>query len=218
MTRYFTSDLHFSHRNVITYCNRPYKDFVDMNNAMVQTWNDKVKPDDIVYVIGDFSLNPSQAALYTPMLNGIKHLISGNHDACFAKKERNIVHQKNIEQRYLNMGWASVSQSSNLVLLDNTEVLLSHLPYAPNVGENLDIRYLDYRPKDLGSILLCGHLHCRFVKNKNTIDVGFDNKLDLYSEGEIVTIIRDAREFIPSRLTEWYKEREKNETASNSEY
>lgn len=205
MTRFFVSDLHFSHRNIISFCDRPYKDVTDMNEAMVAEWNSKVKPEDEVYVLGDFSLNPKTAALYTPQLNGIKHLIEGNHDSCFEfdKKPEKEANQK---QKYFDMGWESVSRFNSLVLSNGTEILMSHFPYRDPVCEQYDTRYLEYRPINNGTILLHGHQHARYVKHKNMIDVGWDNKLTLYTENEIIDLINDQREFIPSRLTDYYKE------------
>lgn len=54
MTRFFTSDTHFSHRNVISYCDRPYKDIEHMNSEMTRIWNKTVKPEDeIIELIND---------------------------------------------------------------------------------------------------------------------------------------------------------------------
>ena len=54
-----------------------------MNEGLVKLWNEQVKPNDIVYILGDFSLNPKAVRDFAPRLNGIKHLILGNHDAPF---------------------------------------------------------------------------------------------------------------------------------------
>jgi calcineurin-like phosphoesterase family protein len=53
---YFSSDHHFSHSNVIKYCNRPYTSVQEMNEDLIQRWNNQVKPEDTVYYLGDFSL------------------------------------------------------------------------------------------------------------------------------------------------------------------
>ena len=45
---YIISDTHFSHRNIIEYCNRPYEDIETMNKDIVQKLNSIVHPEDVV--------------------------------------------------------------------------------------------------------------------------------------------------------------------------
>lgn len=180
-----------------------------MNEAIVKIWNEQVKPEDEVYVIGDFSLNPKQAGIWTPKLNGTKHLITGNHDACFPHTDRTEIRQANLIQKYYDMGWTSVQRIGNLVLSDGTPILMCHFPYRDEwIEKEIDNRYLEYRPVNQETVLLHGHLHGKYIKYKNMIDVGFDNKLQLFSESEIIELVKDKRELIPSRLTEWYKTRD----------
>lgn len=79
MTVYFTSDSHFYHSNIIKYCNRPFKDVEEMNNKLLQNWNERVTPDDIIYCLGDFGFSAESNKILMRM-NGEKHLIRGNHD------------------------------------------------------------------------------------------------------------------------------------------
>jgi calcineurin-like phosphoesterase family protein len=39
MNIFFTSDTHFHHANIIKYCARPFRDSVEMNDALVNNWN-----------------------------------------------------------------------------------------------------------------------------------------------------------------------------------
>ena len=50
---YFTSDLHFGHSNIIKLCNRPFATVEEMDRALMEGWNKKVKKCDTVYIIGD---------------------------------------------------------------------------------------------------------------------------------------------------------------------
>jgi calcineurin-like phosphoesterase family protein len=52
---YFTADLHFWHKNVIEYCNRPWQDVPSMNEGLINNWNEVVHAGDTVYILGDFS-------------------------------------------------------------------------------------------------------------------------------------------------------------------
>ena len=80
MDTWFISDTHFGHRNIIGYC-RPEFPFVeDMDEALIKNWNERVKPGDRVYHLGDFAISPKHAAAIRPRLNGTIRLIVGNHD------------------------------------------------------------------------------------------------------------------------------------------
>lgn len=206
MARFWTSDWHFGHYNVITYCNRPFFTVEEMNEAFEKQWNSQVKPDDEVMFVGDFSLNEKWVELILPRLNGIKHLFTGNHDACFPGRKKAL----KAHQRYLKLGWASIRMIDTVELKNGLKVLVSHLPYAPRENANpmkYDIRYLEQRPKDQGMILVHGHAHGRYIKDGRMIDVGIDaHNLKLVTEDELIAIIEDKRVFIPSSLTAWYEE------------
>ena len=80
---YFTSDLHFGHRNVLRFCNRPWTDEKEMGPALIANWNAVVSDNDIVFVLGDtFWFNDSRAIKKT--LSQLKgktiYIIPGNHD------------------------------------------------------------------------------------------------------------------------------------------
>lgn len=76
---WFTSDTHFGHTNIISYCNRPFSSVEEMNEALIKNWNDRVGHDDIVFHLGDFSFERNAAGT-AARLSGKKHLIRGNHD------------------------------------------------------------------------------------------------------------------------------------------
>lgn len=53
---YFTSDLHFCHKNILSYDNRPYDTIEEMNRDIVETWNSIVSENDIIFLLGDITL------------------------------------------------------------------------------------------------------------------------------------------------------------------
>lgn len=79
---FVTSDTHFGHANIITYCNRPFASVEEMDEAMIARWNAVVKPEDKVYHLGDVYMSKSygRAERTLARLNGTKVLILGNHD------------------------------------------------------------------------------------------------------------------------------------------
>ena len=89
MEIFVTSDLHFGHKNIIQYENRPYKDIEEMDRELIKNWNDTVKTDDIVYILGDFSWYKGEKTNeILKQLNGKKVLIIGNHDSNFLKNKK----------------------------------------------------------------------------------------------------------------------------------
>ncbi|MEY4926004.1 MAG: hypothetical protein RI894_440 [Bacteroidota bacterium] len=78
---FFTSDHHFGHKNIITFCNRPFETVEEMNEELIKRWNEKIGVNDEVYHLGDFALSSTpEFQQIMERLNGIKYLIVGNHD------------------------------------------------------------------------------------------------------------------------------------------
>lgn len=168
---FFTSDHHFDHANIIKYCKRPFASVPEMNERMVELWNETVRPDDIVCYLGDFSLSKKSVAEFLPRLNGAKHLVSGNHDHCHPCQKG---WQKHI-QYYLDCGFESIRANSGGIRIADHEVVLHHMPYLPAQDvENFDTRYKEYRPIDDGAWLLHGHVHEKWKVQGRCINVGVD--------------------------------------------
>ena len=79
---YFTYDHHFRHANIIKFCNRPFNDVEEMNEVLIERWNEKIKPEDEVYHLGDFGRTKDNKLIADVLdrLNGMKYLIVGNHE------------------------------------------------------------------------------------------------------------------------------------------
>ena len=76
---FFTSDTHFGHKNIIRYCGRPFSDVREMDRALIARWNDAVGPNDVVYHLGDFTLDGAAFAssIFRQLQGRIRVL--GNH-------------------------------------------------------------------------------------------------------------------------------------------
>lgn len=120
MQRWFISDTHFGHENIIRYCNRPFRHADEMDEFMVQEWNKLVKPEDHITHLGDVTMNrggrPQQEAFIRLMsrLNGHKRLHLGNHDHFPVKV-------------YLEAGFEKVYATWR----DDSGILFSHIPVHP---------------------------------------------------------------------------------------
>ena len=78
---FFTSDLHFGHANIITFCDRPFGSVQEMEDGLITNWNTVVNKNDIVFILGDFAFaQKSEWRRILSNLNGQLYLILGNHD------------------------------------------------------------------------------------------------------------------------------------------
>jgi len=81
MKKWFTSDTHFSHTNIIKYTGRPFATVEEMNRTLIDNWNKCVGVDDQVFFLGDFGLGDVEhLRSICSELNGNKICILGNHD------------------------------------------------------------------------------------------------------------------------------------------
>lgn len=83
---WLVSDTHFGHEKTCTVFKRadgsPLRPFVsaeEMDEYMVKAWNERVRPKDKVYHLGDVVINRKSLSVLD-RLNGDKVLIKGNHD------------------------------------------------------------------------------------------------------------------------------------------
>jgi calcineurin-like phosphoesterase family protein len=58
---WFTSGFHSGHFNIIRYCNRPFANSQEMDAAILDRINACVKPNDILYFLGDFCLGSTES-------------------------------------------------------------------------------------------------------------------------------------------------------------
>lgn len=175
---YFTSDLHFGHKNIINFCRRPFHSVENMNKLMVMNWNEVVQPDDTVYILGDFAMGQIRETLpIAEQLNGEKLLVPGNHDRCWPGHldgDGKIDGAKISEwkQRYEDVGF-TVLPTQVTIEHEGQEILLCHFPYETVVGE-YDLRYHNTHPVDNGLPLFHGHVHDTWKTRLNMVNVGVD--------------------------------------------
>lgn len=87
MRVFLIADLHFGHEGMCIFTRadghklRPFKDAFEMDEALITNWNNAVRPEDKVYVLGDVCMKPKFLHLIGKCV-GTKVLIKGNHDIC----------------------------------------------------------------------------------------------------------------------------------------
>lgn len=112
---FFIADTHFGGENIRRYENRPFESAAEMDEKLIENWNNSVSAEDTVYVLGDFSDyedKEKDKAILT-RLNGIKILVMGNHD------------RHRTPQEWRELGFA---ECSPWPILYNQYFMLSHEP------------------------------------------------------------------------------------------
>ncbi len=146
---YFTSDHHFYHTNIIKYCNRPFNTIEEMNQTMIDNWNNTVKWNDHVFILGDFAFTPNHLWKNTlKELNGYKHLSIGNHD-----------------NRMLYLDKMDSIHQILRIEVDKQKIILTHKPLK------------NWNRVNIWN--MCGHVHSspykQVILKSNQYDVGVDN-------------------------------------------
>ena len=147
---YFTSDLHFGHKNIIRLCKEPFSSIEERDALIIKNWNSTVTSKDFIYVLGDISWYPIEKTceLFS-QLKGKIHIIIGNHDS------------KKILDALLNLGLIVDYKTYEEFNINKRRFCLFHYPI-----ESWNGRYRN-------SIHLHGHIHgINFETARNRYDVG----------------------------------------------
>lgn len=185
-----TSDTHFCHKRVAEL--RGFASSDDHDRQVIRRWNAVVSRDDTVWHLGDVGLGKTSTILgRVSLLNGTKHLVTGNHDAPWPGHRDSHKHQK----EWLCY-FASVQAFAKRRLNDRT-VLMSHFPYADGGDHTAEERYRQFRLGNDGqSWLLHGHTHSADIRTPGfrQLHVGLD-AWDLFPVGlDVLYSIINARE------------------------
>ena len=168
--KYYTSDLHFNHTNILNFCKRPFKDVQEMNSEIIKRWNNKVNPKDDIYILGDFCFgNKNEAQHFLSLLNGNKYLIRGNHDG-FLNRNSN---------EFPGFVWV---RTLTEIKDEGRDVILCHYPI-----ESWNKKFHD-------SYHLYGHVHNSEIVQKipNRFNVGVDvNDFEPKTLDELIEINKD---------------------------
>lgn len=167
---FLTADPHFGHSGVCRFLRddgsklRPYHSAEEMDEDMVQRWNDTVRPTDKVYVLGDVVINRKALGIMR-RLNGDKVLIKGNHD--IFKLEDYTAHFRDIRGYHVMNG-----------------LILSHIPiheeslgrFGCNVHGHLHYRRVT-RPNGYGGAEIDPRYWCASVEHTDYRPILFEEVL-----------------------------------------
>jgi calcineurin-like phosphoesterase family protein len=151
MRTFFTADTHFAHRGILgpkMHRPRPFASIEEHDERLIAHWNDRVRPEDEVWHLGDFGYKGT-AAHYQAVfkrLHGRKHLVLGNHD----------------HERTRDLGWYSQQERAEPVV-EGVRIVLSH--YAQRTWNRFH----------QGAIHAYGHSHGSMPGTARSLDVGVDS-------------------------------------------
>lgn len=152
---HFVSDTHFGHANIIKYSNRPFENAHEMNKALIDNWNNVVKPQDEVFHLGDFAFSDFNSIKFIlSKLNGYKHFIHGNHDKNILRYANELLNDKLFE---------SIQPYKEIYVNDKMIILFHYGARVWNKGHH-------------GSYMLYGHSHGSLPPYGRSVDVGIDAK------------------------------------------
>lgn len=141
--RYYIADTHFFHEALNTKMDmRGFDSAASMNSYMLERWNKKVRDNDEVVILGDFSWGGAdETNELLEQLNGHLYLIQGNHDRFLKNKQYN-------DRRFV---WVKPYEE----MQDNKrKVILCHYPVMCYNGQ-----YRRDRHGNPKTYMLYGHVH-----------------------------------------------------------
>ncbi|MCR5206635.1 MAG: metallophosphoesterase family protein [Lachnospiraceae bacterium] len=144
--RYYIADLHFFHGNMNSRMDkRGFGSVEEMNEYMIQKWNSRIRQNDDIVVLGDFSLGKGEETNgILRRLNGRKFLIEGNHDR--------FLNDRKFDKKLFH--WIKPYEE----MKDNKrKVVLSHYPIFCYNGQ-----YRLNKEGDAKTYMLFGHVHNTF--------------------------------------------------------
>ena len=177
---WFTSDLHFMHKNIVKFTNRGVEtNEQDHDQWLEDMWNSTVAKGDMVYHLGDLSFNKKsqETVKLLDRLNGNKVLIKGNHD-----------HSDAFETYAIARG-VSWTGHYKEIKIEGQSVVLFHFP----IGS--------WHKQGHGSWHLHGHSHGNYQDSRGKmLDVGIDNAYNLFGKHKFFEW-KDIQEYMNQQET-----------------
>lgn len=171
---YYISDTHFGHENIITLCSRPFAYIETMDALLIEKWQNKVRQQDEVYLIGDFAYcNKKPFVSYLEQLPGKKHLIVGNHDSKLLRNKEAMSHFSSVNKlleirdssldcdvtlcHYPLVEWPGYFRGAYHVFghLHNVRNQSFHLMSQVERALNAGVEITDYEPCNLEELIRC---------------------------------------------------------------
>lgn len=151
--KWYCADPHFGHDAIVEFCNRPFKNADEADEAILRNLHERVGPDDQLWLLGDFALGRRKLdktwlrEMFDRLPGAEHHLIVGNHD----------------DEIIQSLPWTTVSQIAEV--RDGTKRQFNTLFHYPMHTWNHARR---------GAYCLFGHVHDNWLGTRNCVNVGLD--------------------------------------------
>lgn len=163
--RYITSDPHFGHRNIcgkggFVHTRTHFTSVEEMNETIIENWNNQVGPEDEVIIAGDIALNmkPREVFEILKRLHGTLLLIEGNHDSV----SKTIKYLLNNNYTYNRKPKFEYHQVGMRIKYNKRVYYVTHYPLGLGEGRR-------------GLRNLCGHIHTAVAYSSNVLNIGVDS-------------------------------------------
>jgi len=151
---FFTSDLHINDSRLNLYSrDLVFKDAKEVNEHIIKVWNETVGKDDLVYLLGDISMDREGLEILG-QLNGDKILIKGNYDISV---EDGGTAKYEINDKILSKYFTKVVNDLEIEI-GGEKVYLNHFP----TNARADV------------FNIVGHIHGCWKVCRNMVNVGLD--------------------------------------------
>jgi calcineurin-like phosphoesterase family protein len=173
---FFHSDWHFNHSFVAG--TRGFDTAEEHDDALIDAINTACTKRDHIWFLGDTFMGSITKGLeQVARIHAVKHLVLGNHDAAHPLHKGS--HNK--LRRFLEQ-FESVHLHEK-VGLKTGSVLVSHLPFQ---GDHYDgDRFEEWRLRDHGRPLVCGHVHHQWATSGRQFNAGVDHHFSPVPASEI---------------------------------
>lgn len=171
---WFTADQHWGHENIIKFCDRPFETVEEMDKALIENWNEVIKPGDTVFHLGDFTLEDYVIAVsYFNQLNGHIKFLSNpwHHDKRWLEVLLTEPNYKNVVREATYKKTETFELLPPMVVLEITEMGASPYPLAITLC-HYPLSVWDR--KHYGAWHLHGHTHKQNNSEEFILNIGVD--------------------------------------------
>lgn len=200
--RYYIADTHFFHANMNDkYDRRGFADVEAMNRYMIDQWNGRVRKNDEVVVLGDFSYgDAAQTNELLKELNGRIYMIEGNHDYVLYNKEFDVSRLEWVKK------YAEIHDNGR-------RVVLCHYPVMCYNGQ-----YHKSKKGNYHTYMLHGHVHATYDqklvddyvrRTRSSTYVDKDGNEAGARPCNMINCFCVYSDYVPLTLDEWIEKEEK---------